>query len=449
MKSTFLITAKLFLSMLLIGCATSSSLDVQYAKFDIIHTEVLLTVTPGEDSARVEQELIFRFPINSNEINFNTGDFDIDFLELDGTQLSLPTQDGDQKNASGLSIASPIHNSRQNKHKIKVKFRAPLKRGFINQTDLTASAYFSCDWMICNQEDFTDRFTTKLILDVPKGMVTLGPGDKISELETINGQRVRQVWLTSEPFPAYVNAFAVGNLESMNLPSECATDLMLLAPQITGELIQAFSSTCEMISFFESKSGISFPRSSYTQFYVPDTRAAQEAVSHSIIGGIFLDPILENPQEDWVIAHELAHQWWGNRVTAANLSEFWLNEGIVTFMVAAWKEHKWGRAAYEREIELNRSRWKRRIEGANDLPIAFQGDFPSTGFRFSIQYSKGSVFLYELRELVGERAFWDGLADFTASGFDKDVKSIDFEHSMQKYSEIPLKDFFIEWVYGE
>lgn len=45
-------------------------------------------------------------------------------------------------------------------------------------------------------------------------------------------------------------------------------------------------------------------------------------------------PMLTDPTEDWAVAHELAHQWWDNRVTAADLSEFWLNEGIVTFLTA-------------------------------------------------------------------------------------------------------------------
>jgi aminopeptidase N len=52
-----------------------------------------------------------------------------------------------------------------------------------------------------------------------------------------------------------------------------------------------------------------------------------------------------DPQSDWVIVHELAHQWWGNSVTSASWKDFWLNEGITTFMTAAWKEHRFGRRA--------------------------------------------------------------------------------------------------------
>jgi aminopeptidase N len=83
-----------------------------------------------------------------------------------------------------------------------------------------------------------------------------------------------------------------------------------------------------------------------------------------------IEPILNNAQEDWVVAHELAHQWWRNLVTCADWSQFWLNEGVVVFMTAAWKEHKHGRAAYDREMELARRRLQFAKDAGFDKPLA-------------------------------------------------------------------------------
>lgn len=55
--------------------------------------------------------------------------------------------------------------------------------------------------------------------------------------------------------------------------------------------------------------------------------------------------MLEDPGADWVIIHELSHQWWGNLVTCRTWKDFWLNEGMAVFMTAAWKEHRFGREA--------------------------------------------------------------------------------------------------------
>ncbi|HZG47318.1 MAG TPA: M1 family aminopeptidase, partial [Allosphingosinicella sp.] len=62
---------------------------------------------------------------------------------------------------------------------------------------------------------------------------------------------------------------------------------------------------------------------------------AQEAATYSLIGRGELERSAADPSSDWVIVHELAHQWWGNLVTAQTWQHFWLNEGITTFMTAA------------------------------------------------------------------------------------------------------------------
>ena len=74
----------------------------------------------------------------------------------------------------------------------------------------------------------------------------------------------------------------------------------------------------------------------------------------SVLEGKSLRSVLDDPREDALIAHELSHQWWGNLLTCADWSDFWLNEGMATYMTAAWKEHAWSRDDYEREMLLAR-----------------------------------------------------------------------------------------------
>ena len=202
-----------------------------------------------------------------------------------------------------------------------------------------------------------------------------------------------------------------------------------------------------MLEYFEGRAGVPFPADRYSQLYLPDTWEAQEAISHSTLGGGAVEPMLGDPAEDWAVAHELAHQWWGNRITAADLSQFWLNEGIVTFMVASWKEHRWGEAAYRREIEQARSRWTRCREEWGDVPLAYAGDYPSLAIRRCIQYSKAAVFLHELRTRMGEGPFWRGMAGFTTAHFGRSVTSRDFEAAMQSATGIDLQPLFAEWVH--
>ncbi len=412
---------------------------------DIERTAVALVVDPEREGIAGEQTLVFTTLTAGDQLRFDTGLQGVIEATLDGSGLVRAFE-----TEGGLAFELPQSLRSGSMHTLRLIYRTQLSgRGVVRQPNLLATAYFACDWMVCNQQDFADRFHLRLDLDVSGNAGTIGPGVNVAMTGERDGRRTF-VWAASESYPAYVHAFAVGDLTRTRLETDCSVTLDVVAPSgspSAADAAASFGPTCAMLTFFEDKAGVPFPRERYAQLYVPDSRAAQEAVSHGVVGGTFLDPILDDPSEDWVIAHELAHQWWGDAVTATDLSEFLLNEGLVTFLVAAWKEHRWGREAYDREIALARRRWQARLDRSGDVPLAYDGPYASVGTRFGIQYSKGAVFLHELRETMGDEAFWAGLTQFTREGFGTAVTSRDFERAMQAQTDIALGPMFASWVY--
>ena len=122
--------------------------------------------------------------------------------------------------------------------------------------------------------------------------------------------------------------------------------------------------------------------------------------------------------------------------------------GIATFMVAAWKEHSAGDAAYSEELDVTRRRVEQVRELGFDKPLAWDGEYPSLRARRAVQYSKGALFLAHLRETIGEESFWNGLRRFTRQHAGKTVTSKDFQNAMERASGRDLSDTFAEWVYG-
>ena len=212
------------------------------------------------------------------------------------------------------------------------------------------------------------------------------------------------------------------------------------------ELKKKFQETPDIIKFFESKSGVNLPNGYYSQILVPDSEA-QEKSSFSIIGKPFLDPILTDPKEDWVIVHELAHQWWGNSITCKNWDHFWLNEGITVFMTAAYKQQKWGESSYQKEIELAKKRYQKAVDEKMDKPLTFSDPYPSMQIKRAITYSKAMLFMVELRKLLGEEIFWKAFKDYTVAYNEKLVDSKDFQNSFEKTSGKNLSEIFNRWVY--
>lgn len=408
---------------------------------DLRHLAVEIAPFADPSSLTGAQTIDFDVLTGGGRLRFPGGPLEIVTLSLDGTPVEeWRTTEG----VTEISLERTLETG--SSHVLHLTYRATPGRGFHRSEDVAYSTYFACDWMLCSQADFSDRFTFELTIRTPRGMRTLGPGTEIA-VTPRDAETENHLWRTLEAYPAYVHGFVAGRLETIGISRNCATrlDVLTVAPLSAVDAI--FGSTCDMLAYFEVRAGVPYPADRYSQLYLPDAWEAQEAISHSTLGGSAVQAMLTDPTEDWAVAHELAHQWWGNRVTAADLSEFWLNEGIVTFMTATWKEHRWGAAAYQREIELARSRWTRCRDEWRDVPLTFAGDYPSLTARRCVQYSKATVFLAELRRTMGDVAFWTGFRGFTAAHLGRPVRSRDFEAAMQAATDADLKPVFAEWVY--
>ncbi len=327
---------------------------------------------------------------------------------------------------------------------VTVRYHGVPARGLVWGARSVHTAFFSCGWMVCDQDRPGDRAPLALDVVAPRGLDVVASGREVSARALPDG-RVRHAWRQDRPYPTYLFAFAVGAFTRVSLSSR-SPGLDAVGQGVAPEqLARLFADTERMRAFFEEKAGVPLP-ARYTQVLV-DGEEAQEASSLSFVGRSYLDPILEDPHEDWVVAHELAHQWWGNLVTCASWRHFWLNEGLTTFLVAAYKERRWGRADYDRELALARSRHQKAIDAGFDVPLAFAGAYPSLGMKRAIAYAKGALFLDALRRRLGERAFWAGIRRYTRAFAGRAVESPDLQRAMEAASGTDLSEPFATWVY--
>jgi aminopeptidase N len=184
----------------------------------------------------------------------------------------------------------------------------------------------------------------------------------------------------------------------------------------------------------------------YSQLLVPG-REAQEAAGFSLVGRNELERESSDPSLAWIISHEMAHQWWGNLVTCANWQDLWLNEGMATFMTAAWREHRDGPSAYQNELDVARRRLEQARAAGFDKPLNWPGKYPTLGLRRAVQYSKGALFLAQRRSKIGDAAFWNGIRRYTRKHAGGVVTSRDFQAAMEAGAGRSLAVMFDEWVY--
>jgi aminopeptidase N len=196
--------------------------------------------------------------------------------------------------------------------------------------------------------------------------------------------------------------------------------------------------------------GIPDPGRRYDQVFVGDRISGQELAGAAVIRDSYLDELGAEPREDWLVLHELAHSFWGNLVTARSWSDFWLNEGITTFMVAALEERRWDRVAYEQELALGRRRYDRARRAGRDRALVSDAWSRASDMSGPVTYSKGALVMALLRHELGEKAFWSGLRAYTRAGAAAahGVVTDDLRRAMERASGRALGPFFATWVYA-
>ncbi|GAA4773801.1 M1 family aminopeptidase [Stakelama sediminis] len=330
--------------------------------------------------------------------------------------------------------------------RLSFDFDGTPKRGIHAIPGGLYSSYFACDWMVCLQNSPGDKALLRLDLVIPAGLQSLGPGKRVGR-KTLPDGRVSVRWQTRRPYSPYLYGFAFGSFVQQNASKGNGREVYLDATGGHADLKKLFAQTPAIVSFLSRKAGVSLPAGNYSQLLVPGYEA-QEATTYSLIGEKALARDLTHPDEQWIIVHELSHQWWGNLVTCATWRDLWLNEGFATFMTAAWKEHRYGKAAYEAELDVARSRLAKARAAGFDKPLSWGGAYPSIGIRRAVQYSKGALFLDHLRQLMGDNAFWRGIRHYTRDHAGGTVTSADFQNAMQHATKRDLSVAFNQWVYG-
>jgi aminopeptidase N len=159
--------------------------------------------------------------------------------------------------------------------------------------------------------------------------------------------------------------------------------------------------------------------------------------------------VMADSTETNLIAHELAHQWWGNMITCKEWGHIWLNEAFATYMSAAYNEYRFGRNKYEQNIKAYYEVYEKIKAKGADKPLVFKEWINPTADDRNLVYFKGAYVLHLLREELGEENFWKGIHSYSRLYYGKGVLTKDFQQAMENSSKKDLSQFFDKWVYDK
>ena len=195
--------------------------------------------------------------------------------------------------------------------------------------------------------------------------------------------------------------------------------------------------------------GIPYPYEKLDQIIVDDFMwGGMENITliHQSSRTMHTDRARPDHTSDGLVAHEIAHQWFGNMLTTRNWANAWLNEGFATFLTYVWQEYDKGRddAEYSRRWMMSSVRW---ADKSNPRPMVQYYYVSDMDLFDSNIYAKGALVLNMLRQILGYDAFWRAVRNYAKEYQHKNVESQDLKRIFEDVTGQNLEWFFDQWVY--
>jgi aminopeptidase N len=281
----------------------------------------------------------------------------------------------------------------------------------------------------------SDKATFTFSVTVPTPLVAVANG--VLEGKVANGDQTVWTWNETAPMTTYLAQLAIGDYELRDEPAVDGVAIRnALTPDVADRAGTAASATPEMLRFLSSWFG-KYPFSTYG-IIVPDggpRGIAFEAQTFSIVAAdLFRDPSVSSA----ILAHELAHQWFGDWVSPATWDETWLNEGFATYAEWLWEDHAVG-VPLAGEVE-------RAISAVNRSP-GIATDDPGIDEMFGYApYERGALTLHALRLEVGDATFAEILRTYLDRFGGKTATTEDFVRVANQVAGRNLTPFLRPWL---
>ncbi|MDH2426524.1 M1 family metallopeptidase [Sphaerisporangium sp. TRM90804] len=246
------------------------------------------------------------------------------------------------------------------------------------------------------------------------------------------------VYEQAEPMATYLASVQIGRYQVTEVAGPVPQ--RLLHPARLASRVRAdFARQGQMIALFTELFG-PYPFASYTAVVADDDlEIPVEAQGMSIFGRNHVDG---RRGEERLVAHELAHQWFGNSLTLGSWSEIWLHEGF-----AAYAEWLWSEASGGETADTLAGRWHRRLaELPQDFPLADPG--PRRLFDDRV-YKRGALTLHALRRTLGDDAFFALLREWTTTYQHGTVSTAQFTRLAARHAATPLTPLFTAWLHAD
>jgi aminopeptidase N len=382
----------------------------------------------------------------------------VDSVRMDGARVPF------SRTANEIHI--PYHPKGKQSVRVEVAYHGAVDDGLIVRTDSAGRwTGFGDNWpnraryWIPSVDHPSDKATVSWSVTAPAGRTVVANGTLVDRTTLPDG-RVRTRWREVHPIAVYLMVIAAAPLVEYPLGQTacgygavegsgskggargCVPQYVYTAPEQRPMLPGAFAHAGEIVSYFSSLVG-PFPYEKLAHLQSSTRFGGMENAT-----AIFYSDAAfrTGRMGEGLIAHETAHQWFGDAVTEREWSHLWLSEGFATYFAALWTKHAHGDSAFRSEMAGVRSVVLRDVDAVPTHPVIDTAQRDLLSLLNANSYQKGGFVLHMLRRQVGDSAFFAALRSYYSTYRDGTALSDDLRSAMETASGQKLEWFFDQWL---
>ncbi|HBY60141.1 MAG TPA: aminopeptidase, partial [Solibacterales bacterium] len=292
-----------------------------------------------------------------------------------------------------------------------------------------------------------DKAASEIIATVREHDHAIANGRLVSVTRTPAGARFH--WVQDRPHSTYLFVLVAGPYAKVPDTGGALSVNFWVYPKDKDHAFRAFGQTRQILRFFEREYGVAFPWDKYDQITIPRFGGGAESTSATLIGdGQIHD---EKADQDfpthWLVAHEAAHQWWGDLVTMRDWGEAWINESFATYGEYLYAKHALGEDEGALNLMEKRNVYLDEARTRHQRPIVWDGwQTPNQNFDRHT-YQKGAAVLHMLRWIMDDQPFRKAVTRMLRKHAYSTADARDFLAAIRETSGQRLDAFFDQWIY--
>ncbi len=309
-----------------------------------------------------------------------------------------------------------------------------------------SQAFHLKHWLPCKQ-DLTDRFDSAWIFITVDSTCKAGSEGILTAITPLGNGKVRYEWKERHPIVYYLLSIAVGKYIEYSFKTHIpgATDSILVMnyiynnPQCLIDNKTDIDRTADFLRIFSNCFGLyPFHEEKYGHCQVPLPGGMEHQTMTSL--GYFIH---------WLVAHELAHQWFGNNITCASWQDIWINEGFASYAEYIALQYYFDQQTADATIR--HFQYRARLEPEGSVYVPFEDIHNEARiFNSNLSYKKGAAIIHMLRYLCeNDSIFFTGLKQLNTIYKDSILTGEDVKNLYETLTGKSLDNFFDQFYYGK